>query len=80
MILHIFVQMSIKDTDIPNQSTCENMLLVLAGYPILGVDLDAQVNEGEHGNVHQHALNQKWNLIVATEPESSIIDIWLSYA
>lgn len=45
------------------------MLLILAGYPILGVDLDAQVDESEHGNVHQHALDQKGNLIMATEPE-----------
>ena len=40
---------------------------MLLGY--LGVDRDAELDEGEHGEVHEDALDQQRCLVVLTKPE-----------
>ena len=40
---------------------------MLLGY--LGVDRDAELDEGEHGDVHEDALDQQRCLVVLTKPE-----------
>ena len=37
------------------------------------VDLNTDPDEGKHGQAHQNALNQKWNLVVTAEPDNKFI-------
>ena len=47
--------------------TCEYSLLSL-DEALLVVELHAEVDEGEHGQVHQHALDQEGVLVALAVP------------
>ena len=53
--------------------TCEYSLLSL-DEALLVVELHAEVDEGEHGQVHQHALDQEGVLVALAVP-GKVIDI-----
>ena len=47
--------------------TCEDPLLHLDD-DLPRVDVHAEVDEGEHGHVHEDALDQQRGLVMATKP------------
>ena len=43
--------------------------LLLSDYVLLGVDRHAEVDQGEHSDVHQYALDKQRSLVMVSKPE-----------
>ena len=70
-ILHLFPLFLVVPKVVPLVLTCVDVVLPAENL-FLCSQVDAEMDQGEHGNVHEDALDEQRRFVTATEPERKV--------